>query len=160
MTVVSNTSPITNLAAIGNLEILQALYGRILIPKAVFDELASDPSNPGLYEVQHCDWIELVPVTDPLRVQILLLELHRGEAEAIALAVERNADVVLLDESIARDVAKRLGLQRSGVLGILLEAKRQGFLPTIRYVVDQLISNGFWINQPVYRYVLEQANEL
>ncbi|MFB2891554.1 hypothetical protein ACE1CI_01275 [Aerosakkonemataceae cyanobacterium BLCC-F50] len=84
MIVVSNTSPITNLAAIERLNLLQALYGTIIIPQAVYDEMASvGYAVPGAIEVQTLSWIETRQVMDTNRVTELLAELDQGEAEAI-----------------------------------------------------------------------------
>jgi uncharacterized protein len=87
--IVSDTSPINNLAAINQLHLLHQLYGTVLIPEAVFREL-TDPSFPvaGAIEVQTFDWIQTRTVRDRTLVEALSNELDIGEAEAIALAVE------------------------------------------------------------------------
>jgi uncharacterized protein len=112
--VVSDTSPINNLAAINQLQLLQQLYGTILIPEAVYREL-TDPSFPvaGAAEVQTFDWIQILSVTDRTVVEALGNELDVGEAEAIALALalETKAELVLIDERRGRLVAGRLNLK-------------------------------------------------
>lgn len=99
MIIVSDTSPINNLAAINQLHLLHQLYGTVLIPEAVFREL-TDPSFPvaGATEVQTLDWIQTLAVSDRTLVDALSSELDIGEAEAIALAVEIQADQVLIDD--------------------------------------------------------------
>jgi hypothetical protein len=161
VTVVSDTSAINNLAAIDRLYLLQQLYGTVLIPEAVYREL-TDPSFPvaGATEVQTFDWIETRAVTDRLLVEALSDELDPGEAEAIALAVEVQADRVLIDERRGRLVAARLNLQYTGILGILVEAKSQGWVAEVKPLLDALIDQaGFWIAEPLYNRVLGLVNE-
>ncbi|MEH2388008.1 MAG: DUF3368 domain-containing protein [Nostoc sp.] len=124
MIIVSDTSPINNLAAINHLHLLQQLYGTVLIPEAVYREL-TDPNFPvaGAIEVQTFIWIQTRPVEDRILVQALSNELDIGEAEAIALALEMKADQVLIDERRGRMIAARLNLAYTGILGILVEAK-------------------------------------
>ncbi|WP_242059364.1 MULTISPECIES: hypothetical protein [Nostoc] len=111
MIIVSDTSPINNLAAINHLHLLQQLYGTVLIPEAVYREL-TDPNFPvaGATEVQTFIWIQTRPVQDRILVEALSNELDIGEAEAIALAVEMKTDQVLIDERRGRMVATSLNL--------------------------------------------------
>lgn len=97
--IISDTSPINNLAAINHLYLLRQLYGTVIIPEAVYREL-TDPDFPvaGATEVQTFDWIQTRTVSDRTLVEALSNELDIGEAEAIALAVEIQADQVLIDE--------------------------------------------------------------
>lgn len=93
MTVVSNTSPITNLAGIGQLDLLHQLYGSITIPQAVYNEMATiSRTVPGALEVQTLSWITVQPVADSKQVEALRAVLDPGEAEAIVLALELNAE--------------------------------------------------------------------
>lgn len=99
MIVVSNTSPITNLAAIGQFPLLHLLYPQIHIARAVWEELhASGQQWPGAREVTTADWVHTAKVRNRSLVVSLQRDLDRGEAETIALALERKADLVLLDE--------------------------------------------------------------
>lgn len=161
MIVVSNTSPITNLAAVNQLLLLHQLYKNILIPQAVYDELTGVSKNvPGNTEVQTFDWIQQRSIKNKSLVTALQLELDRGEAEAIALAVEHNADLLLLDERRGRNVAARFGLQFTGILGVLIEAKYKGQILAVKPVLDSLISiAGFWITQPLYIRILQTVGE-
>ena len=130
MIVVSDASPLISLAVTGHLELLKNLYGQVLIPEAVYQELTdSDPGLPGTIEVQTLEWIVSHPVTNVIVVRALQGELDHGEAEAIALAVEVQAELVLIDERRARAVATRLGLNVVGVLGVLVEAKHKALIP-------------------------------
>jgi predicted nucleic acid-binding protein len=99
MTVVSHTSPIINLAAIGQLALLQPLYSRLIIPQAVYQEIAvTGAGEPGAREVQALNWITRYTVADHALVSALSVELDPGEAEAIACAVELKAERLLIDE--------------------------------------------------------------
>lgn len=151
MIIVSDTSPINNLAAINHLHLLQQLYGTVLIPEAVYREL-TDPNFPvaGAIEVQTFIWIQTRPVQDHILVEALSNELDIGEAEAIALALEMKADQVLIDERRGRMVAARLNLGYTGILGILVEAKSQRLISAVKPLLDALINQaGFWVAEPL-----------
>ena len=111
MIVVSNTSPIINLAAIGKLEILQKLYEKIFIPQAVHYEISiAGKGKPGALEIEKLEWIEVKEVTNHKLVKALQMELDEGEAEAITLAIGLKSELLLLDEPQGRKVASNLGL--------------------------------------------------
>lgn len=162
MIIVSDTSPINNLAAINQLHLLHQLYGTVLIPEAVFRELI-DPSFPvaGATEAQTFDWIQTLTLSDHTLVEALSNELDIGEAEAIALAVEIQADQVLIDERRGRLVATRLNLRYTGILGILVEAKSQGLIAKVKPLLDALVNEaGFWVAEPLYNSVLRLVDEI
>lgn len=158
MIVVSNTSPITNLAAVGRLDLLQQLYGKVLIPQAVCDEMWI--GQPGAKEIQSLSWIEIKQVINRPLVNALSLELNKGEAEVIALGIELGVDLLLLDERKGRVLASRLGLKFIGLLGLLLEAKHKRFIPIVKPVLDDLIIKaGFWVSNQLYTCILQTAGE-
>lgn len=162
MIVVSDTSTITNLAAVGLLELLQQLYDRVIIPKAVYDEMVGVRDLvPGKLEVQTLSWIETKPVVDIQRLQELQDKLDLGEAEAIVLALELNADLLLIDERRGRKVASQFGIKKiTGLLGVLLEAKRKKLIPEMKPIVDELITqNNFRVSTRLYSRVLQAAGE-
>jgi len=161
MIVVSNTSPIVNLAAVGQLDLLRQLYGQVTIPLAVYNEIVVvGAGQPGATEVEAFDWIKTRPATNRAVVISLQLALDKGEAEAIALAVELKAGLLLLDERKGRVVASRLGLGFIGLLGTLMEAKHKGLVPAVRPIMDDLIRKaGFWISRRLYDQVLVAAGE-
>ncbi len=158
--VVSDTSSISNLAAIGKLELLQQLYGSVIIPTAVYQELLnSGETDPSVLAIQTVNWIETRSVANITLLQTLQNNLDVGEAEAITLAVELNADRLIVDERRGRNEAIKLGLQVTGILGILLAAKQQGLIPLIQPLLDDLIANGFWIREQLYAEALKLAGE-
>jgi len=159
--VISNTSPITSLAAINQLHLLQQLYGSIIIPEAVYRELTDiDSPVPGTSEVQTYDWIEMRQVENKSLVIPLIPGVDEGEAEAIALAIELHAELLLIDDLDARIQATRLGLDFTGLLGVLIEAKNQGLIPAVKPVLNELIAiASFRVGQALYHRVLQIVGE-
>lgn len=162
MIVVSNTSPIINLAAVGQLELLQRLFGTIAIPQAVFHEIAvKGYGQAGAIEIRTYPWFERHSTQDMALVKRLEQELDAGEAEAIALAVKMRADLLLLDERRGRMIARQHGLAVIGLLGVLLIAKQRGYLAAVRPVLNDLRARaGFWIDAELFSQVLKSAGEL
>lgn len=161
MIVVSNTSPITNLAAIGLFHLLHNLYGQVFIADGVWAELnAYNQAWPGSQDVATAEWVDKLAPQNQQIVTALRRDLDRGEAETIALALELGADLVLLDERDGRYMAQRFGLQVVGVLGILLEAKSKGAVQSIRPYLDALRQQaGFYIQEKLYQQALAWAEE-
>ena len=106
MIVVSDTSPVLNLARIGRLELLPLLYRQVLIPSAVYEELTFYKHDlPTMIDLASAPWLIVAPAQDRNRVQELREDLDPGEAEAIVLAIERGADLLLVDERRGRRTA-------------------------------------------------------
>lgn len=157
MIVVSDTSPVSYLHQIGQLALLSELYGRVLVPPTVASELRA-ASN--LH--RNLDWslLDVVAPQSPERVDSLLDELDRGESEAIVLALEQQAELLLIDERTGRDVASRLGIRRTGLLGVLIEAKRRGLVSRVTSEIDRLVSQTTFRISPLVRAeVLRLAGE-
>jgi predicted nucleic acid-binding protein len=163
MIVVSDTSPLSGLAIVGYLGLLEQLYGRVLIPSGVWHELQrGGEDDPRITDVLGLDWIKVGDPTNQQLVNVLQTERHldRGESEAIALALEVNAEELLIDERLGRREAIDLGLSITGLLGILLVAKRRGLITQIRPIMDSLIVEAnFRIGANLYREVLAAAGE-
>ena len=158
MIVISDTSPITNLAAIGQLDLLRELFGRVLIAESVIRELRQGTGHPGL-EVTQYDWVEIRSAADRAQVEEFERTLDEGEAETIALAIEVHADWTLIDERLGRAIAEQHGLKVIGVLGVLVRAKRTGLISAIKPLVEQLEHNGFRMDASLVSRILEQVNE-
>lgn len=160
--VVSNTSPLTNLAAIGEMDLLEALFGRLHIADAVRLELAAGGHDwPGRAEVSVASWVECHSVQNRSLVMALSQDLDPGESETIALGLELGARLILMDERAGRHRAQRMGLRTIGVVGVLLLAKERGFLSAVRPRLDALRSQaGFWLGDTVYQQALSVANEM
>ncbi len=161
MIVVSNTSPLTNLAAIGRFELLRDLYGEVLIADAVWSELnAGGRPHPGSQEVTDANWVHRRAVQARELVNALRADLDLGEAETIALALEAGSDLVLIDERVGRHHAERQGLRTLGVVGMLIEAKAAELLERVGPELDALRNRaGFYLSFEVYRRALELAGE-
>lgn len=161
MPVVSNSSPLISLARIGQLAILEGLFGQIVIPVAVYAEVVLvDQHRPGAAVVANVPWIVRKPVRDAKLVAQLGRELNQGEAEAIALAIAERAELLLLDERRARAVARRFALEVTGVVGVLLEAKQRNLIPAIKPLLDTLLSSSAYRLGPrLYREALRRASE-
>lgn len=161
MIVVSNTSPLTNLAAIGQFDLLHKLYDKIYIAQAVWEELnARGQRWPGCDEVAAADWIDRHTVQNKTLVTALQRDLDAGEAESIALALELEADLILLDEREGRHAAQRMGLRVVGVVGVLLEAKANDAVGAIRPLLDGLRQTaGFYLSESLYEHALTLADE-
>ena len=164
MIVVSDTSPITNLAAINQLNLLQRLYTRLVIPTAVYNEMVRvDKLVPGAIEVQTLPWIQTQTIAASQQVKMLRESeenIDLGEAEAIILALELKADLLLMDERRGREVAMRYGLQVTGLLGVLLQAKGNRLIPAVKPLMERLIEQAdFRVSNQLYATILEFAGE-
>lgn len=161
MIVVSDTSPVLNLARIGRLELLPLLYTQVLTPSAVFEELtASKLDLPPAIDLASESWLVVASANDQTRVQELRKHLDPGEAEAIVLAVERRAELLLVDERRGRRTARAAGLTVTGLLGVVARAKRSGLIELGKPVVDELIQIArFWIGSDLYAEVLAELGE-
>ncbi len=158
--VVVNATPIVALALVGKVELMQQLYGQVVMPSAVQAEvLAGGPSGIGSAELRAATWLRAISLQDPRRAD-LLSDLDRGEAEVIALAQELNADLVIIDERLARRHARRLGLSLTGTLGVLLKGKQLGLVPAVAPLIDQLRRGGIRLSDALVTEALKTADEL
>ena len=162
MIVVADTSVVINLCCVGQGDLLRRLFLEVVVPPAValeFARLASSvPRFAGLTLPKAIR--QQAPNTVPALLSSAI-GLDAGETAALALAVEIQADVVLLDERRGREVASQLGLRTIGILGLLPEAKSAGFLAAVGPVLDDLQREaGFWIAKPLRQQVLRLAGEV
>ena len=154
-----NTSPIQYLHQAGLLHILAAMLGRVIVPTAVADELAAgrdlkldlpDPANLAWMEIKR-------PVSAP--VLPLVVDLGSGETEVLALAKEIAGSVVVIDDAVARRVAKTVGIPLTGTLGLLPDAKRKGVVLEIKPVLDNLDELRFRCSEQTRASILRLAGE-
>jgi predicted nucleic acid-binding protein len=149
--VVSNSSPLIGFEQLGKAELLVKLFNKVLIPPAVRQET---------YEVLPLPrWVEERSLSQPLSALTLRWRLGNGEREAIALALELQADFLLMDDLAGRRVAISLGLKILGTLGILLQAKKEKLIPAIKPLVEQLLAVGFHADEDLVVRVLRSAGE-
>lgn len=154
--VVSNTSPLINLAGVGLLDLLPGLYGTIWIPEAVKREYAAG-MGAGEPTFEEFAWVKIA-----LSVTVqpdLPSSLGAGEAQAISLAIAENARALLLDEQLARGIARKKGLPVVGTLGVLVAAKESGLLAAVKPVLDMMVAQGRHLSERLYMQVLVAAGE-
>jgi len=161
---VSNTSPLIALSSIEALGLLHSAFGMVAVPPAVYHEVVErGAGRPGAVEVARArseGWLTVESSTNEALIAALAGELDRREAEAIALAAERQPAIVLLDETKARAAAARLGLPLTGTVGILLRAKVRGEVAAVRPLLETARAIvGFRLSDPVYTRVLREAGE-
>lgn len=161
MVVVSDTSPVSNLFRIGKLHLLPDLYSEILIPKMVWQELlVLEKIGYDIAEIRRAEWLTVKDTSSSGIKFILNDDLDPGEAEAIALAKEIGADLLVIDEKHGRSVAQREGLSVIGTLGIILEAKSQNLLTTVAPIMVELQTSArFRISPALFQEVLLLAGE-
>lgn len=158
--IVSDTSPLRALAHLGHLDWLGLLFGQVLVPPAVVNELQFPPSRFLSLELRQAPFLVVATPHDVGRVTELRASLDLGEAEALALAEEVGAELVLIDESAGRAAVTRAGFRVMGTLGILLRAKSNGWCDAIKPLLDQLQAElNFFIAPELRSSVLSQAGE-
>lgn len=161
MIVISDTSPIRGLVSIGQVGLLKQLFGEIIIPPAVKDELlrikAIKYDFTSFFDL---DWIIIKEIKDKKALEELTIHLDLGESETIVLAKELNCDLILMDETKGRKISKSLEIDTLGLIGILISGKKARFLKEIKPFIDELREKyNFWINNDLYLKILDEVNE-
>ncbi|MBX7122740.1 MAG: DUF3368 domain-containing protein [Opitutaceae bacterium] len=156
MIVVSDASVLINLDRIGQVSLLAEIYGEVLVPNAVWNEVAR-----GLPELSTNlpEWIKVDAAADQELIRKLAADLDAGESESIVLALERRADLLLIDEQLGRRIAMRFGIRVSGLLGVLVVAKNRQLIPAVAPCIRELLAAGFWLSDEVIARVLKQTGE-
>jgi predicted nucleic acid-binding protein len=158
--VIADTSPLQYLYQIRQLELLQALYGTVLVPSAVAAELARGISlGVSLPWLERYDWLQLLPPAD-ISIFGLAVGLGQGEREVLAVASARPEALALLDDGFARRFAKILKVRCTGTLGILLKGKQQGLLPAVLPAIESLEKCGFRLDAATRLDFLQLAGEV
>ncbi|MEL6256742.1 MAG: DUF3368 domain-containing protein [Bacteroidota bacterium] len=147
--VVSDTSCFIALTNIGELSLLQKLYTHLFTTEDVADEFGE--SLP--------DWVEVLSPTDKQKQQLLEFQIDRGEASAIALALEISADAIILDDYKARIAAEKLGLEVTGTLGIIIKSKNQGIIDSIKPILEKLQKTNFRLSNQLIAEAIRLAGE-
>jgi len=159
--VVSNSSPIIHLAKIGKLDLLKHYFHTITVPESVIRESVAEGEHRQEIEViKDANWIKVLEVKDKKLVKLLRTYLDDGESEAIALSLEISADLILLDDSDAREKARLYGLTITGTLGILLRAKKDRKITSLKENLLKLRETGFWIGDSLDENLLEVSGEV
>lgn len=157
--VIANTSPLLYLHQVGCLSVLQQLYRTIIVPPAVQEELeAGKRQGVDVPDVSSLAWIHIHPVASAALVPAVV-DLGQGEAEVIALGLEIADSLLILDDQLARRIADLHKLRYTGTLGVLVKAKRTGYLSSVGAVVTALREKGMWLNNMIVEDVLRLSGE-
>ncbi|HEV8629188.1 MAG TPA: DUF3368 domain-containing protein [Thermoanaerobaculia bacterium] len=157
--VVCDTGPLIALSLIDHLPILHQLFGRVLVPRAVLDEVsAGGAERPGSQAILGTEWFEILDDVKP--DPLLAAELGAGEAAAIASAYEVGARLLLLDDRKARRIAiGAYKLKVIGSAGVLVFAKRAGAIPAVRPLLYAMVARGYYLSQRLVDQTTSAAGE-
>jgi predicted nucleic acid-binding protein len=156
--VVSNTTPIISLLKLSKLDILKNLYSEISIPYAVFQEVVAGKNKDYYKNLSNLNWVRIIEIQDKQAVKYFL-DLDSGEAEAIVLATEIKADLIILDEKLGRFHAKHADLKVTGTLGVLIKAKKEGLINELKPLLFELTKKEVWISDKLIYEILKQVGE-
>jgi len=158
--VVADTTPISKLTKVGKLNLLRDVFGEIIIPQEVYNEVTAG-THLAATVIRFTDWIVVRAVSNSQKVSALrvAIKLGLGECAAIILAEELGADQLLLDDLDARREALSRNLPVIGTVGTLLLAKEQKLISNVKETLDALIGNGKRISQKLYEEILTAAGE-
>lgn len=152
-----NTGPLIALAACDAIDLLRQLHRQVLVPTAVVEEFGRGGSRAGV-STKLPAWFDVRALSAPMP-PLLVAHLDEGEASAIALALEARVQLVAVDERRGRLVAREMGLTVTGSLGMLLRAKRLGFIEAIGPRITAMRHKGIWLAEALIRRVLAEAQE-
>lgn len=157
--VIANTSPLLYLHLARHLDLLQTLYGAIVIPPAVQTELeAGARAKLGVPDIATLPWVEVKTVQSRVLIPAIV-DLGAGEAEVIALGLEHPGSLLILDDLLARRVAALNRLTYTGTIGIVIKAKEAGYLQAVKPVINDLRGAGLWLSNELVAMILAQAGE-
>lgn len=156
---ISNTSPIQYLYQLGHLDLLRKLCGSIIVPPAVVEEFAAGRAlGVSLPDPATIEWIKVRRPTSE-RALPLVRDMGPGEAQVLMLGLETLGTVLIINDRLARDIARAYHLPLKGTLGVLLEAKQRGLIPEIKPLLDRLQELRFRLAPPTRAAVLKLAGE-
>lgn len=158
--VIVNSTPLIVLSHIGKLDLLRQLYREIVIPQAVYDEVTQKRDIAQTALESSRSWIKVIGIKDADKYTMYKAKLHAGEVETMILAQEEpRADLVIVDDNSAKKTAKFLGLSVTGTIGVLLKAKRLGYIDAVAPLLEKMRENGFYVSEEVMSLALEKAEE-
>ena len=148
-TIISDTSCLIILTNIGELDLLHRTFGEIITTKEVLQEFGEELP----------DWIIVKSATDKYRQRILETQVDRGEASAIALALEFPESMIILDDYKARKIAAQLGLTYTGTIGVIIKAKLKEIIPSIKPLLEKIKQTDFRLSDELELLALKEAKE-
>ena len=155
--VISNATPIISLCSVQHEHILKELFNHIVIPEAVEDELRV-LERPGS-DFSDNSWVEVEAVKNEDLVHLLMKDLDRGESETIALAKQRKADIVIIDEIAGYQIAKHFELPVVRTLSVMKTAKERGIIKKIAPLLSEMVQKGRWYSTDVIEKFLKIVGE-
>ncbi len=157
--VIINSTPLIVLGGIGRLDLLKKLYGEVIVPEAVYREVTAKKDSACMRVIEESGWICIDKVHNLSEKKMYKTKLHDGEVEVMILAQEKQADLVVIDDNAAKKTAEYLGLTVTGTMGVLIKAKKLGYLNAVRPILNEIKENGFYISTALEKMVMEQAGE-
>ncbi len=134
------------------------MYGEICIPQEVFNEIEAGKNKEFYTDLSKMEWIKIEKINNKKALSYFL-DLDKGEAEAVVLATEKEADLIILDESLGRFHAKHARLKVTGTIGILLKAKQLGYINKLKPLLLELRTKNVWLSDNFIEKALQLANE-
>ncbi len=156
--VVANNTPLVALWTLGRLDLLRELFGEVLIPEAVQAEFLAIDRAAREAMLEASPWLKAVPLAEQRRA-LAYLGLDDGEAAVLALAEEREARLVIIDEKKGRRYAARMGFRLIGTVGLLLLAKESGLIRSVAVLLRELQDAGMHLSPPLVAQALQMAGE-
>lgn len=158
--IVINTGPLIALvAALGDLKVLRPLYSEVIVPFEVCQEILAKGTHCfAVSQFNEADWLKKWPKDIEIS-HYLRNSLDLGEASVIQMALDEGCQVVCIDETVGRRIAKLNGLMLTGTVGILLRAKKEGLSFSMKDVIQRMTSKGVWLSEGVIDFALSQAGE-
>lgn len=160
--VIADAGPLIGLARAGLLHLVRQVYRRVVVPPAVLAELKKDEDRPGarvLRQAMDAGWMRREGVRRSRELTLLEIRLDRGEAEAILLAMQRPHRFLLMDERRGRSVARSKGVRVVGTGGVLIAAKKRGFIDTVTPSLERLVSAGYRLAPALREEIRHLAGE-
>jgi len=148
-TIISDASCFIILSKIGEMDLLQKVYGEVITTPEVVDEFGEFLP----------EWVVIKSPTNADKQKILEIEVDRGEASAISLALEIKDCTIILDDIKARRLAKKLGIEVTGTLGVIIKAKLDGIIPSIKPILEKLKKTNFRLKEELEFQALKEAGE-
>lgn len=158
--VIVNSTPLIALCHVDSLDILKKIYGEITIPKAVYNEISVKKDSVCKIQVDSSlDWIHVEKIQNEMAKEMFKTQLHEGEVEVMILAKEKEADVVVIDDMNAKKHAKYLKLPVTGTLGVLMKAKKEGYIEKLKPILDGMVQNNIYLSPKLIDRCLREVGE-
>ena len=160
--VIFNSSPLINLSKIKSLDLIEKIYEQVIIPEAVNEEVVisgkSKENVEKIVKLIEKEILEVVKVKNRSLVKSFQMNLDYGESEVLALAIDMDASLIIIDEKEARQVAEIYNLNKTGFIGILIKAEKLGLIDSAIGLIDLAIEKGFRINNNLYIKLKEELS--